>query len=289
MSKGEAAAGPVSERARFLARLEPFKGLSPEELERIADEIIERDVSAGEAVLVENGPPGAELYVVRSGAVELAHKEAVVAVLTSGEVFGYPTLLTGLAPEFTARVREDGRLYCIPSDVALEFLSRPDGVRFVAGNLRERLIQSASTMLALPDVRTRPVTSLVRSDPIFCEPDTPIHDAAQILMDAGRSAILVRTRGRARHRHRRRLPRQGRGRRHPQRRAGGQDHDLAGPHHRRRGPGAGGQHRDDGLGREPPAGARQRRQRGRDPVGEQPHGSRRTQPVRAAPFSLAVP
>ncbi len=49
-------------------------------------------------------------------------------------------------------------------------------------------------MLALPDVRTRPVTSLVRSDPLFCDPDTPIHDAAQLLMDAGRSAILVRTR-----------------------------------------------------------------------------------------------
>jgi CBS domain-containing protein len=185
-----------SKRARFLSRLEPFRGLTPEELDHIADEIIERNVSAGEVVLVESGPPGAELYVVHSGAVELAHKEAVVAILTSGEIFGYPTLLTGLAPEFTARAREDGRLYCIPSDVALGLLSRPDGVRFVAGNLRERLIQSASTMLALPDVRTRQVTSLVRSDPLFCEPDTPIHDAAQLLMDAGRSAILVRTRDR---------------------------------------------------------------------------------------------
>ena len=195
MSKKSGVGGvEPSKRARFLSRLEPFRGLSPEELEHIADEIMERDVSAGEVVLVESGPPGAELYVVHSGAVELAHKEAVVAILTSGEIFGYPTLLTGLAPEFTARAREDGRLYCIPSDVALGLLSRPDGVRFVAGNLRERLIQSASTMLALPDVRTRQVTSLVRSDPLFCEPDTPIHDAAQLLMDAGRSAILVRTR-----------------------------------------------------------------------------------------------
>jgi len=187
--------GEPSTRAQFLAHLEPFQGLTPEDLERVADEIIERDVSAGEAVLVENGPPGAELYVVRHGSVELAHKEAIVAILTSGEVFGYPTLLTGLAPEFTARAREDGRLYCIPHDVALDLLSRPDGVKFVAGNLRERLIQSARTMRALPDVRTRPVTSLVRSDPLFCEPDTPIRDVAQMLMDAGRSAILVRTRG----------------------------------------------------------------------------------------------
>ena len=194
MSTQKAGTGEPSTRARFLARLEPFTGLSPEELEHVADEIIERDLSAGEIVFVENGPPGSELYVVHSGIVELAHKEAVVAILTSGEVFGYPTILTGLAPEFTARAREEGRLYCIPIGVAVDILSRPDGVRFVAGNLRERLIQSARTMRALPDVRTRPVTSLVRSDPLFCEPDTPIHDAAQMLMDAGRSAILIRTR-----------------------------------------------------------------------------------------------
>ncbi len=98
MSKKSDETAGAGERARFLSRLEPFRGLSPEELERIAGEIIERDVSAGEAVLVESGPPGAELYVVHSGTMELAHKEAVVAMLTSGEIFGYPTLLTGLAP-----------------------------------------------------------------------------------------------------------------------------------------------------------------------------------------------
>ena len=33
-------------------------------------------------------------------------------------------------------------------------LSRTDGLRFVAGNLRDRLLQAARTMSAMPDVRT---------------------------------------------------------------------------------------------------------------------------------------
>jgi len=181
----------LRDRARFLARHEPFKGLSGDALARVAAAIETRVVHAGEAVMVESGPPGKQLYVVRQGAVELLHKEAVVAVATSGEVFGYPTLLTGLPPEFTVRAREDSLLYCIPEDLAVEILSRPEGVKYVAGNFRERLLQSARIMRSLPQVRTRPVTSLVRSKPLFCQPDTPIRDAAEVLMAEGRSAILV--------------------------------------------------------------------------------------------------
>ena len=66
--------------------------------------------------------------------MELDHKGHVVDVVTKGQVFGHPTVITGLAPEFTVRAREDTALYLIPRDVALDFLSRPDGVTFVAGD-----------------------------------------------------------------------------------------------------------------------------------------------------------
>jgi CBS domain-containing protein len=182
----------LKDRARFLSHHEPFKGMRRTRLERIAAALVEHPFAAGETVLVESGPPGEELFVVRDGTLELLHKEAVVAIITSGEVFGYPTLLTGLPPEFTIRARQDSIVYGIPKDDAFSVLSRPEGVRFVAGNLRERLLQAARTMRSLPDVRTRPVTSLLRSRPLFCEPGTPIRDAAKLLIDEHRSAILVR-------------------------------------------------------------------------------------------------
>ena len=184
----------LQERVRFISRLEPFDGLSREELESVAEAITERILAVGEAVLVESGELGRELYVVRDGTLELVHKDVVVAMISRGDVFGHPTLLTGLAPEFTTRARSESHLYCIPKEMALDILSRPEGVRFVARTLRERLIQAARTMRALPDVRTRPVTSLIRSAPLFCDPDTTVRAAAELLIAEGRSALLVRGR-----------------------------------------------------------------------------------------------
>ena len=185
---------PPDERVRFLALLAPFAGLDPAELERVAASVEERLVPAGEAVLVESGLPGTQLYVVHEGTFELLHKQALAAIITSGEIFGHPTLLTGLAPEFTARARTDSTVYCIPKDVAVELLSRPEGVKWLAGNHRERLLQAARSMSALPDVHTRPVMEVVRSAPVFCDPDTTIRDAAQLMIDERLSAILVNAR-----------------------------------------------------------------------------------------------
>jgi CBS domain-containing protein len=185
---------PADERVRFLALLEPFSGLDPAELERVAASVEERLVPAGDVVMVESGLPGTHLYLVHEGTMELLHKQALVAILTRGETFGHLTLLTGLAPEFTARARTDCSVYCIPKDGAVALLSRPEGVKWLAGSQRERLLQAARSMSALPDARTRPVTEVVRSAPVFCDPDTTIRDAAQLMIDEGRSAILVSSR-----------------------------------------------------------------------------------------------
>ena len=184
----------ATERVEFLAKHEPFRRLSQDELERVASSLVERVVPAGEIVLVESGVPGTELYVVRDGAFELTHKQAVVAILTSGEVFGYPTLLTGLSPEFSVQARQDSTLCVIAKEAALDVLSRREGVRFVAGNLRERLLDAARTMRALPDMASRPVTSLIRSAPLFCDSEASAREAAELMAAEKRLALLVRTR-----------------------------------------------------------------------------------------------
>jgi len=169
--------------------------LERDALERVAAVAVERVVPAGEAVQVEGGTPGTELYVVGDGTLELLHKEVVVDIVARGEVFGHPTLLTGEAPEFTTRAREQTTLYCIPADVALDLLSRRQGVRFVARTLRDRLLLAARTMRALPDVGTRPVTSLLHGAAVFCDPGTTIADAAALMAAERLTALLVRARG----------------------------------------------------------------------------------------------
>jgi CBS domain-containing protein len=182
----------VADRVRFLKGVPPFKSLTADELDDVAAAVRERAVPAGEAILVEGGPPGDELYVVRLGMLELMHKDAYVAIALAGEVVGHPTLLTGLAPEFTVRAREDSLLYCLPRDAAMALLTHPAGVTWMAANSRERLLQAAGTMRALPDVRTLPVTSVTRSKPLFCDPQTTAREAAETMVANKRSAILVR-------------------------------------------------------------------------------------------------
>ena len=184
----------VEQRSRFLARVDLFEPLSYAKRTKVAESITEREVPAGESLLVEGGLPGEYLYVVRRGTFELLHNQVVVAFIPEGEVFGHPTLLTGLAPEFTTRARVDSLVYCIPGDIALAILSRPAGVQWLAASQRERLIQAARTIEALPHIRTRPVSAVMRKDPLFCDPDTTIREAAEKLIAGGRSAILVRTR-----------------------------------------------------------------------------------------------
>ena len=180
--------------ARFLSRYPPFKGLGRAVLEEIAASVVTQVVPAGDAVLVERGAPGTHLYVVMQGSMDLVHREHVVDVVATGQVFGHPTLLTGLAPEFTVRAREDTTILCLPRSVALALLNRPEGMAFVAGALRDRLIQAANAIYALPDVRTVPVTSLLRGEPVFCDPDTSIREAARLMTAEGVTAILVSAR-----------------------------------------------------------------------------------------------
>ena len=98
---------PAKEIARPLAHYPPFDRMDRARLEQIALGVVEHRAVPGEAVLIENGATGTHLYVVRDGTMELDHQGHVVDVVTKGQVFGHPTLVTGLAPEFTVRAREN--------------------------------------------------------------------------------------------------------------------------------------------------------------------------------------
>jgi CBS domain-containing protein len=182
---------PVNDTARFLSRFPPFDTLERTELERVAEAVVERAVQPGVRVLVEDGPPGDALFVVRSGSMELLRNDRVVDVITQGEVFGHPTLLTGLSPAFSVRCREDAVVYVIPRAVALEILSSQHGVAFVAETLRERLSRTIRSVRAAPEVRAVHVSSLIRRPPVFVDPDAPISAAAKVMSEELVRAVLV--------------------------------------------------------------------------------------------------
>jgi len=193
-SAGAGRAESVEEIASFLADVEAFRTLSRGQLLRVAGAVTHRRVAAGEAMIVEGGPPTSQLYVLREGTLDLLRRDSLVTVMTAHELLGYPSLLTHTAPAFTVRARDDCALYCIPGDLGVELLSREDGVRWLATTQRDALLYAARSLAPLPEVQTLPVTSVVRGRPPACGPDTTIADAAAAMGAEGRSAILVRTR-----------------------------------------------------------------------------------------------
>ncbi|HJW74710.1 MAG TPA: DUF294 nucleotidyltransferase-like domain-containing protein [Thermoleophilia bacterium] len=191
---GSHRSGDVQAIASFLSRCFAFNAVTAEEWEQVAVVVVERRLEAGEPVLVEGGPPGTGLFVVRQGAMEMVLEGLVIDVLTSGQVFGAPTLLTGLTPEFTVRAREDSTLYVIPREQAIDLLVSPEGVGFALGAQRNRLVRTARTIKYVSDSRAVPIASLIRRSPVFCDPETPIREVARLMSEEVVTAVLVKTR-----------------------------------------------------------------------------------------------
>jgi CBS domain-containing protein len=182
----------TQDKARFLARFAPFDALAPEELETLAASAQERRYAPGAIILLEDGAPAEHLYVVREGAVELVHDGEVVDVIGPGETFGEPSLLSGLAPAFTVRAREETVCLLIPRDEAVILFTRPAGATHLATRFRHRLVQTGHVVHAMPELGTIRVIELVTRPPLFCEGSITIRRAAQLMTEDHSSAILVR-------------------------------------------------------------------------------------------------
>jgi CBS domain-containing protein len=178
--------------AEFLGRYPPFSALDRAQLESVAASTEERRYRAAELVLVEDGPPAASLFVVREGAVELVHQGEVVDLIAQGETFGQPSLLSGLAPAFTVRARDDTLCLLVPREQALAIFSGPAGLEYLAQSYRNRLVLAGHVVHALPELGTVSSGDLVRRPPLYCEGSIAIRRAAQLMTDERTSAVLVR-------------------------------------------------------------------------------------------------
>jgi len=187
--------GPVEEIADFLVDFPPFDQLARDDLLRIAAAVTIRSYPAGTDILVEDGPPATELFVIRSGSIELRHQDEVVDILEPGESFGHPSLLTGMAAAFTVRAHEDTTCYGIGRELALEVLGRPEGAIFVARTMRERLTRTGHTVHGLPEVRTIRVGNLIAAPPVLCRPDRTIREAASLMSAERVSGLFVSAAG----------------------------------------------------------------------------------------------
>lgn len=180
------------EPREFLERQPPFDRLDPTSLRRIEQSLEIAWASRGDTILKRTEPPNQTLYVIRKGAVRLERDGQIVQMLEEGDLFGYPSLLSGSSPTVDVVAEEDCLFYRISKGVFDELIQVPAFGEFFLGKLAERLRSSVETPSAtLTGSLSRPVADLIHKEPVFVEPDATVVDAARVMSRERTSSVLV--------------------------------------------------------------------------------------------------
>jgi NTE family protein len=165
--------------AAFLRNVPVLAGLSEELLERLADDVEEELVRAGEWIMRE-GESAQSVFIVRSGRVEVIDEgppEALIRVLRRGDVLGELALLREGTRSASARARRDTELFEL-SRAGFEALIQ-DAPSFALGLTRAMGAQLAASRTPVA-VATPPRTIAV----VGLDAGAPIAEVAEGLANA---------------------------------------------------------------------------------------------------------
>jgi len=127
-----------------LKQIPLFAGLGEEDLEKLAGALVRRRYPRGQ-VIFHKGDEGGSLYILQSGRVKVAipspqGEEAILTILSTGEILGELSLIDGKPRSATVETLEDTEVLCLRRDDFLGFLNaRFDAVLRVLEVLSHRL------------------------------------------------------------------------------------------------------------------------------------------------------
>jgi len=139
-----------TDRSALLARVELFESLSSAELQVLASSLIEKKCSAGEDI-VKQGDPGASLFVVVDGLLEVKVEHEgqvkVVGRIAPGEFFGEISLLTGSPRGACVTAITDATLYELTHEVISPILQqRPEIAKEISRYVAIRRTRNSKAM-----------------------------------------------------------------------------------------------------------------------------------------------
>jgi CBS domain-containing protein len=181
--------------AEFLKGHDPFSGLDEGALERLAERAEVEFFAAGTVIFKQGEQPQTKVRVVRRGAVELVDRGRVVDLLGEGELFGHPSMLSGLLTGFEAHAHEDSLCYALAAQDVLPLLARPASLPYLARSLLSRRKPGTADEadLAGAEVAQQPARALIRRQPVICRPEISLREAAERMVQEGASSVLVRS------------------------------------------------------------------------------------------------
>lgn len=178
----------MKEYLDFLSGQSPYDALDADDLQRLVRNLDVEFVNAGTQIVTENSAPLKNLWVVRTGLVEILDRGAVIDQLSQGDTFGHISVLSGLSPAMTVRAAEDTLLYVLPDPRAV--LKEPERLRF--SHYGTMVGRQQMTRAGLLDASAGPVSRFARPI-IWCTPDTTLQEAARRITDAATSCALIDT------------------------------------------------------------------------------------------------
>ncbi|MEP6973728.1 MAG: DUF294 nucleotidyltransferase-like domain-containing protein [Actinomycetota bacterium] len=176
----------------FLRTYPPFDELDEERLAGVVRHTHIEFFGGEQIILHAGGEPARFLYVVRTGAVELIDEEHVLDLLSEGEVFGHPSLLSGMSPMVSVRAHEDTICYLIDREVAEDVLGTHSGLVFLSSTLRRRVVRALEGIdPTAVDPWQTPVRALVHRPPVMAPVASSIREAAELMTRERVSSLLV--------------------------------------------------------------------------------------------------
>ncbi len=184
---------------RFLKEHYPFSKLPESALGAISYHIIVRYHPEGEPIFEEGSQPLEYLYIVRKGAVSLEVDGREIDFLHEGDVFGYPSLLSGEPPTSTAKVVQDAILYLLPKEIFLKLIEKYEEFElFFARSLAKKLsatiklvktpLKSEGSLERFLTLRIKDIK--VNSVPFLKESDNVL-SSARLMRDKNLSCVFV--------------------------------------------------------------------------------------------------
>ncbi len=148
-------------RVDVLSRVDVFRALDAEKIDRLARRLRMAIFGPGEVIL-RQGDPGDSLYVLRSGRVAVrletrgGHRE--IATLTAGQFFGEMSLMTGESRTATVVAKSDVECYIVEKEAFQQILEeKPELAGVISEILTHRQVTLEGTTMTPVGLTTEAV------------------------------------------------------------------------------------------------------------------------------------
>ncbi|MDV6317017.1 DUF294 nucleotidyltransferase-like domain-containing protein [Idiomarina sp. HP20-50] len=177
----------------FLKDCPPFDVLTAEQLQWVVSQLqsVYMNEQNGNDIMRDMRPA---LFIVRSGVFDLRGPDGhLIERLESGDLFGYPSLLSGREITNKLQSQQDGIVYVLPESAfdRLRKLSKPFEQYFINAHGQRLLTEQHGGREQESDWSEQSVGSVVTKSPVSLSSQTSVQDAARIMAQHSVSSVLI--------------------------------------------------------------------------------------------------